>query len=164
MNGAPSTTGTATFTNGSTTVTGAGTLFTTEMTTQHYVKASGAAETAWARVSKVVSDTELELADPYVGVTVTSTGNHSNWVTQTPVGATMNVAGSVVSLTNSTTNGDVLALYRAVDYSTLNMTVRAALSSRDSNQSVSWSRIAAFRELPWSGALMVILAMPSATS
>ena len=33
-----------------------------------------------------------------------------------------------------------------------------------SNQSVNWSRIIALRELPWSAALIVILAIPSVTS
>lgn len=134
-------TGTATFTNGSTSVTGAGTAFTTEVTKNHYVKASGASETAWGRVARVISDTELELEDAYIGTTVTSTANLSNWVTQTPVGATMSVAASVVSLTNSTVSGDVLALYRSVDYSTLNMTVRAAISARYADQPISFAYV-----------------------
>ncbi len=56
-------TGTLTFTNGSTEVTGVGTAFTTELEVNDYVMLE--ADGVWAQVSSIESDTHLTLTSPY---------------------------------------------------------------------------------------------------
>jgi len=54
--------GTLTFTNGSTTVTGSGTSFTTELSTGDYIKSDDATEgVEWYKVTDITSDTELTI-------------------------------------------------------------------------------------------------------
>jgi hypothetical protein len=55
-------TGTLTFTNGSTTVTGSGTAFTTELSVGDYIKSDDATEgKEWYKVTAITSDTELTI-------------------------------------------------------------------------------------------------------
>ncbi|MBI2375909.1 MAG: hypothetical protein HYV07_18090 [Deltaproteobacteria bacterium] len=62
-------TGTLTFTNGTTNVTGTGTLFTTEVTTLSRIKVDYEQETRWVSVASIVSATQLTLESNYAGTT-----------------------------------------------------------------------------------------------
>jgi hypothetical protein len=109
-------TGTATFTNGSTIVTGSGTAFTTQVGYRNWVKLSSAAESAYAVVAQIVSDTQIILASPYTGTTGTGAFVYSTWATTTPVGGSITVASSVISLAPGTTNGNVVSILQAGDF------------------------------------------------
>lgn len=67
---ATSLTGTLSYTNSSTAVTGAGTAFLTEVVAGQYVKANAHATTCWARVESVTDNTNLVLSEAYNGSTL----------------------------------------------------------------------------------------------
>jgi hypothetical protein len=94
-------TGTATFTNGSTTVLGIGTLFTAELTFNEYIKKVSDSETLYVRISEIISDTELILMTGYAGTTATTTFMASSWDTTTPAGGSITVSNSEVLLAPS---------------------------------------------------------------
>jgi hypothetical protein len=129
-------TGTITFTNGSATVTGSGTAFLSELTTQNYIKATAHAETALGDVDSVESDTSLTLAAPYTGATVTTTGHKTLWLTQTPGagGAAITVGSSEVSLAVGTSNGSALTFHTNGDYPPYTLTFKARITQRITNQ------------------------------
>lgn len=125
-------TGTPSFTNGSTTVTGSGTLFTSEVNSQMYVKRDSDSEAFWARVSAVISDTELELTEPYGGATGSSASSWSNWVTDTT--GSITVGSSTVAITNGLASGNDTSISRLVDYGPLYMQFLATCGTRVANQ------------------------------
>ncbi len=127
-------TGTPSFTNGSTTVTGSGTSFTTEVTTQQHIKRNSDGEAYWARVSAVISDTELELVEPYGGATGASASSRSGWITATASGGSITVSGSKVSITNGLSNGAMTCIHRSVDYGPLSVQFMASCGTRVANQ------------------------------
>lgn len=125
-------TGTPSFTNGSTTVTGTGTLFTSEVNSQMYVKRDSDGEAFWARVSAVISDTELELTEPYGGATGASASSWSSWVTDTT--GSITVGSSTVAITNGLASGNDTSISRLVDYGPLYMQFLATCGTRVANQ------------------------------
>lgn len=127
--------GTLSFTNGSTTVTGSGTAFTTEVGFAHYIKRTADGETTWARISSVTSDTELELTSGYTGTTGSGVTAHSSyWVTATPAGSSITVTGNQAVLTNSLTSGHLVQIHRSVDYASLAVTFDAEMTLRQASQ------------------------------
>lgn len=127
-------TGTATFTNGSTTVTGVGTLFLTEVKLRDYVKIASQGETFWTEVHNIISDTELELVSGYLGTTASATANRTNWVTLTPTGSSNAISGGIFTVSSGTTNGILAGLYRRGDYPPYSIQVRLKVSARRTNQ------------------------------
>lgn len=121
-------TGTPSFTASSTTVTGVGTLFTTEVNGQMYVKRDADGESAWARVSAIISDTELELVEPYTGTTGASASSSSGWVTATT--GTITVAGSNVAIVNGLGAGATTSISRLVDYGPLYLQALVTCATR----------------------------------
>ncbi|MBD3329997.1 hypothetical protein GF354_00530 [Candidatus Peregrinibacteria bacterium] len=67
-------TGTVTFTNGSTNVSGSGTSFSSEVVAGDYIYLTGDGKTARALVSSVDSNTQITLAANYAGTGVAGTG------------------------------------------------------------------------------------------
>ncbi len=127
-------TGTPSFTNGSTTVTGTGTAFTSELTTQSHVKRDSDGEGAWARISAIISDTELELVEGYAGTTGASASSSANWATETASGGSISVSGSKVSITNGLASGAMTCVHRSVDYGPLSVQFMASCGTRVANQ------------------------------
>lgn len=129
--------GTVTFTNGSPTITGSGTAFTSELSNQVYVRASAHADSALARVAEVISDTSATLETNYAGATTTSAAVKSNWQIATPAGGSITVGSSLVNLIQSTTNGDVVSIASIGDYLPVIISFRAAVSQRIANQTIA---------------------------
>jgi len=129
-------TGTYRFTNGSTVVTGTGTLFTSETDTTDHIRLSAHADSALTRIGVVESDTRLLLADPYTGATGSGAATKTHWLISTPAGASFSVSGSVVTMTANTTNGNMTRLARDGDYLPVAMTAVFSLSQRIANQEI----------------------------
>lgn len=129
-------TGTVTVGPGDTTVVGVGTLFLSEIGRQDFFRAAADVGYVLApQVSRVLSDTELELAEPYGSVGGAGVAaQRSFWHTVTTPGGSLAVANSKVALTVDTTNGAKAEIHRAVDFPPLLVTVRASLSQRIVNQ------------------------------
>lgn len=105
-----------TFTNGSATVTIAS-GFLTSVRPGQYVKADAHAETAWALVESVDSDTSLTLAGAYTGATVTGAASYTNFETATTgSGTSVTVDSSRVNVATGTTSGDARYLSRLADF------------------------------------------------
>jgi hypothetical protein len=134
-------TGTPTFTNGSTSVTGSGTLFTQELSVYHYIKRNSDGESAWVRIASIVSDTALELAEPYTGSSGSSTSSSSYWQTMTASGGSITVASHKVSLVNGLGNGAHICIKRSVDYGPLYVVFLASCSTRVTNQTASFGLV-----------------------
>ena len=69
-------TGTADFTNGSTTVTGTGTLFTTELAVGDYIRPTGGAQ--WYKVTAIGGDLSCTISPAFQQTTVTGSGIDQN--------------------------------------------------------------------------------------
>lgn len=130
----PALTGTLTFTNGSTTVTGVGTLFTTELTKAFYIRRSADGNSNLVRVALIVSDTELELESDYPGTTGAGAGVRSFWLPTVIGTGAVAVASSNVTFTVGTPSGDAAEIVREVDYLPLIYSLGASISQRIVNQ------------------------------
>lgn len=128
-------TGTVSFTNGSDSVTGAGTLFRTQIKAGMFLKKTTDAETVWGKVSYVVSNTELVLTTPYTGTTAATTGHISNWKTVTN-GGSFSVANSLATI-NSGTTATTVTLYRDADYGPFTASFKTTISQRIANQTLA---------------------------
>ena len=87
-------TGTITFTNGSTTVTGSGSFFTEEFHTQYYIKRDADGNSAWVKVAAILSDTELELDSEYTGTTGSGAASVNFWIPSIASGGSISLASS----------------------------------------------------------------------
>lgn len=129
-------TGTPVFTNGSTTVTGSGTLFTSELDTDFHIKRDSDGDSAWTRVARVISDTSLELDSDYSGTTGGSASSKSFWSRSIGTGGSITVGSGSVALATGTTNGSVTRIFRAVDYLPFHIHSHVIVSQRIANQSI----------------------------
>lgn len=130
-------TGTLSFTNGSPTLTGTGTSFTTEVKSGQYIKKSADSETLYLQVYSVDSDTQITLVANYAGTTASGvTAVKSNWVTVTPGTGSITVANSLVNVVGGTANNAVTAIYRQGDYLPFNNQFNATISQRIANQTI----------------------------
>lgn len=127
-------TGTITFTNNDSTITGSGTLFTTEIKNGQYLKKTTDSETLWVSVSSVISDTELELSDVYTGTTASTSGHISNWKTVTGSGS-FGVASSNVTIGSGTAVGTTY-LIKDADYGPFTVSYKISISQRIANQTI----------------------------
>ena len=114
-------TGTLTFVNGSTAVTGTGTTFTTQIVEGQYIKLTSDSETAYAQVFSVISNTSLTLVSGYTGTSSTAASVVSNWATTTGSGATIAVSNSNLTITNGTGSGTTTHVQKLIDYAPLQM-------------------------------------------
>jgi hypothetical protein len=128
-------TGTPTFTNGGTSVTGSGTLFTTEVEAGDYIKRDSDGNTAWARVDEVLSDTALTLEANYSGTSGGSASSVATVAQFTGTGGSITVTNSAMTIVSGTTISAETGVRRVVDYAP--MVFEAAdvsLSQRIANQ------------------------------
>jgi hypothetical protein len=109
-------TGTVTVVNGSTTVIGSGTAFRAQLDTLKYIRLSAHADTTLARISRVISDTQLELESGYTGASGSGAAIWSYWIPTIPTGASISVIDSLLTLSASMTNGHIVGIERNTDY------------------------------------------------
>lgn len=128
-------TGTLGFTSGGFIVTGSGTSFTTQIVKGQWIKKSADAETLYAQVAIVNSDTQIGLATAYGGTTALGVaGVISNWLTVTPSGGSITVATSVITIASGTTNGASGYIERIGDYLPYTFQAYLSISQRVANQ------------------------------
>jgi hypothetical protein len=130
-------TGTLSFTNGSTEVTGSGTLFTEEVNRANYIKLSSDSYTKYVQVVRAPNNTSILLSEPYDGTTGSGSGVKTSWL-KLPGGGTpgtISVSSSSITLSSGTTNGGRIAIYRGGDYLPLVNNWSLSLSQRIADQS-----------------------------
>ena len=128
-------TGTLTFTNGSTNVTGSGTSFLTAIKQLQYIKQSSDSETLYIQVFSVQSNTQLTLLSPYAGTTTSgATAVISNWQTTTGSGGSISVSGSVVTIASGTTVAAATQIKSLGDYGPYSGLFYCQISQRIANQ------------------------------
>lgn len=126
--------GTATFTNGSITVTGTGFTGSNIIQLGDFLKLNTDAETAWGQVAGVISDTEVELDTAYTGVGGTGTSTVTKLKPSTGTGGGITVANSKVSIASGTTANAKTSIQRTVDYGPMIMMAQASITQRIANQ------------------------------
>ena len=132
--------GTTTFTSGSDIVTGAGTTFTTYVTSEDmYLKLGTAPDSAFTKVKRVDSDTQVTLDSPYPGSTGTDGAIVTEWATVTGAGGGI-VAGvspattSELAIVSGATSGSATYAYHGTYCAPATFTFYAKLSTRRANQ------------------------------
>lgn len=131
-------TGTPTFTNGSAIVTGSGTLFTTELNRDFFIKRDSDGEANWTKVRRIISDTSLELESNYPGTTGGSASSKTKWPTTTGSGGSFTVGSSLVNVLSGTTNGSRTFISRSFDTSDMTIFFKGlSVSQRIANQTIS---------------------------
>lgn len=121
-------------TNGTATVTGTGFLSNGVLKFGHYIKVSSHAETALARIARILSDTELELENSYSGASTTAAGSFQNYGQATGTGGSFSVASSVLSILSGTTTTSTTYIFRESDYGPMIGVWACSLSQRIANQ------------------------------
>lgn len=124
--------GTPSWTNGSTTVTG--TSFQTTVKSGDYIKKTADANTLYVRVLSVDSDTSLTLETAYTGTTAAAASVKSNWIPTIGASGTIAVGTSNLTITTGTTNGVINNIIRRGDYGPVTMRIYASVSQRIANQ------------------------------
>lgn len=128
-------TGTLSFTNGSLTVTGTGTSFTTQAISGLFLKKTADAETLYVQIASVQSDTSLTLMTPYAGTTAAGVAAVvSKWKTTAGASGTFTVANSTLTITSGNTNVSSTFIQTVGDYLPYTLNVHASLSQRINNQ------------------------------
>lgn len=137
-------TGTGTFVNGSTAVTGSGTAFTTQVKVGQYIGRSVDSILLWGQVQTIISDTSLTLISGYGGTGGSSTTAVGNWIVSSPgTGGTITVATSLVNLASGTGVGTA-SLIRSGDYLPYNMYGKFSISQRIVNQTINFGFVDVF--------------------
>jgi len=132
-------TGTLSFTNGSYEVSGTGTLFTSELNRDYYIKlVSDTAYTNWVRIVRAPNDDALLLAEPYPGTTGSGTAHKTKWITVASGGTpgTLSVGSSQLTLASGTGTNGTVNVYHNGDYLPCITIWRLAVSQRIANQTV----------------------------
>ena len=127
--------GSATFVNGSDTVTVALTA-TTDLHMGDYVKLDADAESAWAQVSSVDSATQITLEVPYSGTGGTGASSRSIVKPFTGSGGSLTVGSGQLTIASGTTDSAKTGIARLVDVAPLVFRARASISQRIANQTI----------------------------
>jgi hypothetical protein len=135
-------TGTLTFTNGSTIVTGLNTNFRTELDTYYYIFPISYKD-KYIIVNKIKSNTELELDSPYDGYTITDAAKKSYWSVSNIGDGYIDVFNSKVHL-HATSNASSVSLSRYLDYQPIKVWSLITISQRINNQMASFGFINEF--------------------
>lgn len=128
--------GTVTFTNGSPTITGTGTAFTT-LKNNLYIKKTSDANSLALQIESIDSNTQITLSANYAGTTGTATADVADFFVNTG-GGTVSVASSLVSIASGTANGNNPYILKKGDY--LPYSIRfniASISQRIANQTIT---------------------------
>ena len=130
--------GTVTFVNGSTTVSGSGTSFTTEAHMGSYVKLASDPNTSYGIIGTIIDDSTIELDTPYVGSSATGTCVYSDFKPFIDAGSSITVLNSSVTMSVGTTPGTGSYIEREADYLPLSVTFVGSISQRIVNQTGSF--------------------------
>src|ERR1700739_4454853 len=129
--------GTVTFTNGSPTVTGVGTSFTTETQASYFIKKVADAETLAVTILSVDSDTQLTLSSPYQGTSTSTTAETSLFATRTGSGGGMSLAASTLQIVAGVANNSVTGVLSGFsDYLPLVVEFYLSVSQAIANQNI----------------------------
>lgn len=131
-------TGTATFTLNSSYVTGSGSLFTTEVEKTSYIKPADGDDTTWCKIAKIISDTSLQLVEPYQGATI------SGSIVQAPVipfswGNTtgqISVSGSKAHIASGVSGSSGKGFYREGDYGPMKVAGWISIDNKRADQRI----------------------------
>jgi hypothetical protein len=127
--------GLVTFTSGSTSVTGVGTSFISEVLAYSYVKDGLCPECCFTQVETVENDTTLTLVEPYPGSPPPDgSGFITFWKTATPVSGSIIVLNSTASVNVGLTSGAFGYICKVGDYGPFTLNVNASISRRIANQ------------------------------
>ena len=128
-------TGTVTFTNGETLVTGSGTAFLSELNLDMYLRKTTDGVQYFAKIAKIVSDEELYLVDPYEGTSGSDGGTRSLFrIGYSGTGASISVTGGEVLLSPGTSATGYSVAYRDGDYLPIRCYGDLDISQRVANQ------------------------------
>ena len=129
-------TGTVTFTNGSTAITGSGCSFTTQVNRFSYIKLSSHADSVYALVLNVIDDNHLVLDTAYSGANGSGTATQTRWLPVIGTGGSASVANSILTVTGGTTAGQNTYLTHGGDYAPLEKIIRFQVSQRIANETI----------------------------
>lgn len=127
--------GTATFTNGSSIVTGSG-FSTTDVHYGDFIKLGSHTESAWAQVAFINSDTQITLFSSYTGATGTGTYNVASQATVTGTGATFTVGSGQLTMALGTNTSAQTYVYRGASDGSSIFSVSLSVSQRIANQDI----------------------------
>lgn len=123
-------TGTVTYVNGSTAITGSGTAFLTELYHGDYIKLDAHAESVWIQIASILSDTEAVLVSGYTGASTSGASSTTVFRPVTGSGGGNSVSNSSVSLTSGTTIAALTGITREVDYGPMTVTFSGVTASQ----------------------------------
>jgi hypothetical protein len=130
-------TGSLSFANGSTTVTGVGTAFLSEILVDHYIKLDIDDTTKYAQVFKLISDTELELYTGYLGATNSGSSKISKWnFNHSGTGSSISIGSSLITINSGTENNGYAYIERNIDYCPLQLYAKLSVAIRQENQTI----------------------------
>lgn len=129
-------TGTLLFTNGSTSVIGTGTLFTSELNKNFYIKKSTDSNSVYEGIFNIISDTELELEHPYLGTNGSGIGYATKWK-QSLSGGSISYANSYITLNSGVDASSFNLFNREGDYLPYIFEAKLNISQRIANQTTS---------------------------
>lgn len=127
--------GTATFTNGSATVTGTG-FSTLDLHWPEFVKLNADAESAWGQILFVNSDTTLTLAATYSGTGGTGASSSAQLAPVTGSGGTISVASGQLTIATGTTNASQSYVYKWSGANSAQLQSSFSISQRVANQNI----------------------------
>lgn len=124
--------GSGVFTNGSATVTGSG--FSTRVIDKgDYIKLDADAESAWAQVESIDSDTSITLVNNYAGTGGAGASSRAMVKPVTGTGGTIAVSSGTCTLASGTTINQTTSIERLIDYSPLGVNLGITVSQRIAN-------------------------------
>lgn len=131
-------TGSVTFTNGSSVVTGVGTFFLSDVFRTSYIRPVSGDDTTWRKVAQIISDTQMMIDDPYPGATVTDDAIQTDsvpvYIGATPGTLSLNGTGKLV-VSSGVAKGCGVGLWRQGDYGPMWLVGWLSVSQRLSTQS-----------------------------
>lgn len=117
-----------------TTVTGAG-FSTTDIHLSDYFKLDADAESKWAQIDSIDSDTQLTLKSTYTGG-ASGAASRALVRPETGSGGSISVASGQCTIASGTTNSAITRICRAVDVAPLVYRARLSISQRIANQTI----------------------------
>jgi hypothetical protein len=127
-------TGTVSFQNGRKYVSGAGTLFTSELKLAQFIKLSTDGDEFYTEIEDILSDTMILLSDDYGGTSDTGTCYVSNWLYEIGTGGSVTESSSKRNLVSGTTPGSIIQITRASEYPPYSLLIWCSMSQRIANQ------------------------------
>jgi hypothetical protein len=131
-------TGSVSFVNGSSKITGTGTVLLSELSYYKQIKLKTDSAEYFIQINDVFSDTEAELVSPYLGSTGTGTASAADWGSIILGTATITQTNSEVILTSGTASGNKAMIFRIGDYLPTSYGFHAQVINRYDNQIIEF--------------------------